>query len=137
MTSLKLKIFLLISAALILPRSVQGHDGWIQVNSIVEKGQPVSIALMHGNHSNEHGSFRLAGKWDAQYTKLLVIDPSGKISDLTNTIVDLGKIPRRPDPRVRKVFIWRSSRQKQTAFISCWLDRSEACNKGTGPNCAR
>ena len=67
MTSLKLKIFLLISAALILPRSVLGHDGWIQVNPIVEKGQPVSIALMHGNHSNEHGSFRLAGKWDAAH----------------------------------------------------------------------
>ena len=40
MTSLKLKILLLISAALILPRSVYSHDGWVEISpSIVEKNQ--------------------------------------------------------------------------------------------------
>ena len=46
MTSLKLKIFLLISAALILPRSVQGHDGWIQVNPDCRKG-PAGVYCAH------------------------------------------------------------------------------------------
>ena len=65
MTSLKLKIFLLISAALILPRSVYSHDGWVQISpSIVEKNQSATIALIQGNHSNEHKSYRIAGKWD-------------------------------------------------------------------------
>jgi uncharacterized GH25 family protein len=100
----KLNLFLILAAMLILPHSAHSHDGWIQVNSIVEAGQPVSISLMHGNHSNEHGSFRLAGKWDAQYTKLLVIEPSGKINDLTRTIVDLGEDPEKIGPRGPKGF---------------------------------
>ena len=52
MTSLKLKIFLVISVALILPRSVYSHDGWVEISpSIVEKNQSATIALIQGNHS--------------------------------------------------------------------------------------
>ena len=105
MTSLKLKIFLLISAALILPRSVYGHDGWVQVNAIVEKGQPVSMCA-HARQSLQRtwkfSSRRQMGC--AQYTKLLVIDPSGKINDLTNTIVDLGEDPEKTGPKGPKGF---------------------------------
>jgi len=133
MTSLKLKIFLLISAALILPRSVHGHDGWIQVNPIVEKGQPVSIALMHGNHSNEHGSFRLAGKWDAQYTKLFVIDPSGKINDLTNTIVDLGEDPDKTGPKGPKGFHLAQFTPKTEGVYIVLARQERNLQQGDGP----
>ena len=133
MTSLKLKIFLLISAALILPRSVHGHDGWIQLNPIVEKGQPVSIALMHGNHSNEHGSFRLAGKWDAQYTKLFVIDPSGKINDLTNTIVDLGEDPDKTGPKGPKGFHLAQFTPKTEGVYIVLARQERNLQQGDGP----
>jgi hypothetical protein len=46
--------------------------------SIVEKGQPVTITVLQGNHSNEHKSYRLAGKWDLESTKITVISPSRK-----------------------------------------------------------
>ena len=133
MTSLKLKIFLLISAALILPPPVHGHDGWIQVNPIVEKGQPVSIALMHGNHSNEHGSFRLAGKWDAQYTKLFIIDPSGKIGDLTNTIVDLGEDPEKTGPKGPKGFYLAQFTPKTEGVYILLARQERNLQQGNGP----
>jgi hypothetical protein len=59
---------------------------------------------MHGNHSNEHGSFRLAGKWDAEHTKLFVIEPSGKLNEITNSIIDLGEDPERTGPKGPKGF---------------------------------
>ena len=37
MTSLKLKIFLVISVALILPRSVYSHDGWVEISPALWK----------------------------------------------------------------------------------------------------
>ena len=61
-------LFFLCSA-----QTVLAHDGWIEVPAIVEKGQPVTIALMLGNHANEHRSYRLAGKWNPKFTKLMVI----------------------------------------------------------------
>lgn len=133
MTSLKLKIFLLISASLILPRSVHGHDGWIQFNAIVERGQPVSIALMHGNHSNEHGSFRLAGKWDAQYTKLFIIDPSGKISDLTHTIVDLGEDPDKTGPKGPKGFHLAQFTPRTEGVYIVLARQERSLQQGDGP----
>lgn len=100
----KSNLLIFITLLFYHPQSALGHDGWIQVNSIVEKGQPVTIALMHGNHSNEHGSFRLAGKWDTQYTKLVVIEPSGKINDVTSAIVDMGEDAEKTGPKGPKGF---------------------------------
>jgi uncharacterized GH25 family protein len=97
-------IFLLV-AVFVLPRSVLGHDGWIEPGPVMaEKGQPITIALMHGNHSNEHKSFRLAGKWDSQYTRLYVIDPSGKQTDLSSQLIDLGEDPEKTGPKGPKGF---------------------------------
>lgn len=90
--------------SLLFPVVARCHDGWIQVNSIVEKGQPITIALMLGNHSNEHGSFRIAGKWDAKYTKLLVIDPKGEATDITSAIIDMGEDPEKTGPKGPKGF---------------------------------
>jgi uncharacterized GH25 family protein len=97
-------IFLLV-AVFVLPRSAVGHDGWIESSPVVvEKGQAVSLMLMHGNHSNEHKSFRLAGKWGSQYTRLYVIDPSGKQTDLSNQLIDLGEDPEKTGPKGPKGF---------------------------------
>lgn len=89
-------IFMLIGAA-------RAHDGWIEITpAIVEKGQPVTIALMQGNHSNEHRSYRLAGKWDAEFAKVSVVSPSGKTTAVE--IVDLGEDPEKTGPKGPKGF---------------------------------
>ena len=80
------------------------HDGWIEVPAIVEKGQPVTIALMLGNHTNEHRSYRLAGKWDPKFTKLMIIDPSGKTDDITSSLIDLGEDEEKTGPKGPKGF---------------------------------
>jgi uncharacterized GH25 family protein len=84
--------------------TVLAHDGWIEVPAIVEKGQPVTIALMLGNHANEHRSYRLAGKWSPKYSKLMVIEPSGKVNDITASLVDLGEDDEKTGPKGPKGF---------------------------------
>jgi hypothetical protein len=84
--------------------AARAHDGWIEVPAIVEKGQPVTIVLMLGNHTNEHRSYRLAGKWDPKYTKLILIDPSGKTDDLTGSLIDLGEDEEKTGPKGPKGF---------------------------------
>lgn len=99
------RLTLLLLAVFVFPRWALGHDGWIEVTpSIVEKGQPVTIALMLGNHSNEHRSYRLAGKWDLEYTRLRVLDPSGKVTDLSSQLLDLGEDPEKTGPKGPKGF---------------------------------
>jgi hypothetical protein len=102
-----MKTFLraVFAAALLWPAAALAHDGWIEISpAIVEKGQPVTIALMQGNHSNEHKSYRLAGKWDLEFTKVTVIAPSGKTNDLTGAMIDFGEDPEKTGPKGPKGF---------------------------------
>jgi hypothetical protein len=71
---------------------------------IVEKGQTVTISLMQGNHSNEHRSYRLAGKWDVKFTRLVVVDPTGKETDLTDRLIDFGEDEEKIGPKGPKGF---------------------------------
>ena len=87
-----------------LTEPASAHVGWIEVPAIVEKGQPVTIALMLGNHTNEHKSYRLAGKWNPKFTKLMVIEPSGKINDITASVIDLGEDEEKTGPKGPKGF---------------------------------
>ena len=87
-----------------LTERASAHDGWIEVPAIVEKGQVVTIALMLGNHTNEHKSYRLAGKWNPKFTKLMVIEPSGKINDITASVIDLGEDEEKTGPKGPKGF---------------------------------
>src|ERR1041384_1932277 len=88
---------------IMLAGAARAHDGWIEVApAIVEKGQAVTIALMQGNHSNEHRSYRLAGKWDAEFTKVSVVAPSGKTTPVN--IVDFGEDPEKTGPKGPKGF---------------------------------
>jgi uncharacterized GH25 family protein len=84
--------------------AANAHDGWIEVPAIVEKGQPVTIALMLGNHTNEHRSYRLAGKWDPKFTKLMIIDPSGRVENITGSLIDLGEDDEKTGPKGPKGF---------------------------------
>ncbi|HEV8342760.1 MAG TPA: DUF4198 domain-containing protein [Candidatus Binatia bacterium] len=100
-----LRAFRLASLIFGLAQNALAHDGWIEISPwIAEKGQPVTVALMHGNHSNEHRSFRLAGKWDPTYTRLQLFDPSGKQMDLSNQLIDLGEDPEKTGPKGPKGF---------------------------------
>jgi len=99
------RLTFLLVAIFVFPRLVMGHDGWVESSPmVVEKGQPVTLILMHGNHSNEHRSYRLAGKWDAEYMRLYVIDPSGKVDDITSAAVDLGEDAEKVGPKGPKGF---------------------------------
>src|ERR1043166_4436679 len=81
------------------------HDGWIEITpAIAEKGQTTTIALIQGNHSNEHRSYRIAGKWDQKYTTLIMVDPKGKQLSLTNRLVDFGDDEEKVGPKGPKGF---------------------------------
>jgi uncharacterized GH25 family protein len=109
------------------------HDGWVEVSSIVEKGQPVTISLMLGNHSNEHKSYRLAGKWNPKFTKLMVIEPSGKVSDLTTAIIDLGEDPEKTGPKGPKGFHIASFTPQMEGVHIVVGRQEEVAQHGDGP----
>src|SRR5438105_368591 len=88
----RLEIIFWLLCGLTLPRSAMSHDGWVEISpTIVERNQPATIALIQGNHSNEHKSYRIAGKWDQKYTTLVVIDPKAKQNSLTERLIDFGE----------------------------------------------
>ena len=134
MTSLKLKIFLLISVALILPRSVYSHDGWVEISpTIVEKNQSATIALIQGNHSNEHKSYRIAGKWDQKYTTLVVVDPKAKQNSLTDRLIDFGEDAEAVGPKGPKGFYLASFVPKDEGFYLVLARQARTLQQGDGP----
>src|SRR6266508_5829146 len=87
-----LGLLIVVATYFVFPRSAMAHDGWVEISpTIVEKKQAATIALFQGNHSNEHKSYRIAGKWDSKYTTLVVVDPKGKQNALTDRLIDLGE----------------------------------------------
>jgi hypothetical protein len=70
-----LKVTLLLLGCAFFSRPAVGHDGWVEISpTIVETNQSATIALLQGDHSNEHRSYRIAGKWDQKHMTQLVID---------------------------------------------------------------
>jgi hypothetical protein len=114
-----------------LTERASAHDGWIEVPAIVEKGQVVTIALMLGNHTNEHKSYRLAGKWNPNFTKLMVIEPSGKINDITASLIDLGEDEEKTGPKGPKGFHIATFTPKTEGVYTFWRGRSRCCNTAT------
>jgi uncharacterized GH25 family protein len=109
------------------------HDGWVEVPSIVERGQPLTISLMLGNHSNEHRSYRLAGKWNVKATKLMVIEPSGKQHDLTSSLVDLGEDAEKTGPKGPKGFHIATFTAKEEGVHIVVARQEEIAQHGDGP----
>ena len=113
--------------------TVLAHDGWIEVPALVEKGQPVTIALMLGNHTNEHKSYRLAGKWNPKYTKLTVIEPSGKVNDITASLIDLGEDEEKTGPKGPKGFYIATFTPKEEGAHLVIARQEEMAQHGDGP----
>ncbi|MBX6378716.1 MAG: DUF4198 domain-containing protein, partial [Clostridia bacterium] len=68
------------------------HDGWVQSPTpIVRVGEVAYADLLFGNHSNEHKSYRIAGKWSMSTSKVYVTGPDGTKSDITATVFDTGE----------------------------------------------
>ena len=81
-------------------RGLAAHDGWVEIAPvIVERNQPATIALIQGNHSNEHKSYRIAGKWNANYVTLAVVEPKGKQISLTDRLFDMGEDEEKIGPK--------------------------------------
>lgn len=81
---------LLLSAAIALP--VYAHDGWTETNApIVAVGESSYVDLLLGNHSNNHASYRIEGRWSADTTKVYVTTPAGKKVDISSTLYYTGE----------------------------------------------
>ena len=128
-----MRIFTLVFCwALFGAGSALAHDGWIEVApTLVEKGQPVTVALMHGNHSNEHRSYRLAGKWDLEFTKVTVIAPSGKTIALD--MVDLGEDPEKTGPKGPKGFHVAQLLADEEGVYTVVARQERMLQRGDGP----
>jgi len=110
------------------------HDGWVEISpAIVEKNQSVTIALMHGNHSNEHKSYRIAGKWDSKYTTLVVVDPKGKQNVLSDRLIDLGEDAESVGPKGPKGFHLASFVPKDDGLYEALARQVRAVQQGDGP----
>lgn len=125
---------LLAFLSLVTPFPVWGHDGWVEPTPpLVEKRQPVSLLLMQGNHSNEHRSYRIAGKWQLQYTKLLVITPTGQELHLTDRMVDLGEDDEKVGPKGPKGFHLASFTPTEEGLYLVLVRQVRVLQHGDGP----
>ena len=116
------------------PETASSHDGWVEITpTIVEKGQPATISLIQGNHSNEHRSYRIAGKWDQKYTTLVVIDPNGKKNALTDRLVDFGEDDQKVGPKGPKGFYLASFTPNEEGLYQAVAKQVRTVQQGDGP----
>ncbi|OPA76119.1 cobalt ABC transporter substrate-bindng protein [Paenibacillus selenitireducens] len=106
----------LLLAAFAVPASA--HDGWSQTNSpVVASGEVSYVDLMLGNHSNEHASYRIAGKWSTDTTKVYVTTPAGKKADITSTIFYTGEEKEDANAGINNEFVTKFSSSAPGAYI--------------------
>lgn len=131
---IKVRLSLLITLLFFDPLSASSHDGWVEVTpAIIEKGQIATLALIQGNHSNEHKSYRIAGKWDGKNTTLAVVDPKGKHSSLTDRIIDLGEDEEKVGPKGPKGFYLASYVPNDEGFYHAVARQERSLQQGDGP----
>jgi uncharacterized GH25 family protein len=132
--SQKTTLTLALLLCLNFSRSTMAHDGWVEISpSIIEKNQPVTISLLQGNHSNEHKSYRIAGKWDSKYTTLVVVDPKGKQNVLTDRLIDLGEDAETVGPKGPKGFHLASFVPKDDGLHQALARQVRTVQQGDGP----
>ena len=130
----KASLSLFITFLFFHPLSALSHDGWVEVTpTIIEKGQLATIALIQGNHSNEHKSYRIAGKWDAKNTTLAVVDPRGKQNALTDRIIDLGEDDEKVGPKGPKGFHLASFIPTDEGLYQAVARQARTLQQGDGP----
>ena len=123
-----------IAATFFSPRIINAHDGWVEVApAIVERNQIATIALHHGNHGNEHKSYRLAGKWDLKHTSLVVFDPKNLTNMLTDRVIDLGEDDEKTGPKGPKGFHLASFVPKDEGLYQIVARQARTLQQGDGP----
>ncbi|MGC5325971.1 DUF4198 domain-containing protein [Brevibacillus sp. SYSU BS000544] len=96
---------------------VFAHDGWAQTNSpIVSSGEVSYVELLLGNHSNEHKSYRIEGKWSTPTSKVFVSSPSGVKTEITSTLFYTGETGAE-NPGVNNSYIASFSSSSPGAYI--------------------
>ncbi|MGE5701172.1 MAG: DUF4198 domain-containing protein [Clostridia bacterium] len=111
---------LLTVAALIftLTAPALAHDGWSQTNApIISQGEVSYVELMLGNHSNHHASYRIAGKWSPESSKVYVVSPSGVKADITDTLFYSGEVKEVEQPSNDNFFVASFSASNPGAYI--------------------
>ena len=130
----KASLSLFVALLFFHPFSALSHDGWVEVTpTIIEKGQVANIALVQGNHSNEHKSYRIAGKWDGKYTALAVVDAKGKQNTLTDRIVDLGEDEEKVGPKGPKGFYLAAYVPNDEGLYQAVARQARSLQQGDGP----
>ena len=130
----KLGFAIFLNLTFFCPQFTFAHDGWVEITpTIVEKGQPTTIALIQGNHSNEHKSYRIAGKWDGKNTTLAVVNPAGKLSTLTDRIIDLGEDEEKVGPKGPKGFYLASFVPSDEGLYQGVARQERSLQQGDGP----
>ena len=116
------------------PPIAAAHDGWVEITpAIVERNQPTMISLIQGNHSNEHKSYRIAGKWDAKNTLLAIVDPRGKQSSLTERLIDFGEDAETIGPKGPKGYHLASFVPKDDGLYQALARQARNVQQGDGP----
>lgn len=129
-----MKATLAISYILISALAASAHDGWVEIApTIVEKNQSVTISLLQGNHSNEHKSYRIAGKWDQKNTILVVLDPKGKQISLTDRLIDMGEDAEAIGPKGPKGFHLAPFLAKDDGLYQAIARQTRTVQPGDGP----
>ena len=130
----QLTFLVLVLAVSISPAWAPAHDGWVEVTpTIIEKGQIATLALIQGNHSNEHKSYRIAGKWDGKNTTLAVVNPGGKQNTLTDRIIDLGEDEEKIGPKGPKGFYLASYIPNDEGLYHAVARQVRSLQQGDGP----
>jgi uncharacterized GH25 family protein len=123
-----------IAVILVYPLLLFAHDGWVEVApAIVEKNQSAMISLLQGNHSNEHKSYRIAGKWDQKFTTLVVIDPKNKANTLTDRLIDYGEDAEAVGPKGLKGFYLAPFVPKDDGLYQALARQARTLQQGDGP----
>ena len=130
----KLGFAIFLNLIFFCPQVTFAHDGWVEVTpTIIEKGQVATLALIQGNHSNEHKSYRIAGKWDGKNTTLAVVNPGGKQTTLTERIIDLGEDEEKIGPKGPKGFYLASYIPNDEGLYQAVARQARSLQQGDGP----
>lgn len=98
--------------------AASAHDGWSQTNTpIVAQGEVSYVELLFGNHSNEHKSYRIAGQWSPDTSRVYVTTPAGRKVDITATRFYTGEAATETEPAVNNGFVASFSASSPGAYI--------------------
>lgn len=94
------KLIAILVVVLALAGTAHAHEGWVQAYSpIVGVGEMAYVDMLFGNHSNEHGSYRIAGKWNLKESRVFVTTPDGEKTDITAHAFDTGEDAEEVGPK--------------------------------------